>query len=79
MQLKNYISLRDQFPVTLDADLDRVTDGISLNASGAVTFVCGSGRSVTRNLLAGVDYPYRITRVNAIGTDADLGIHALYF
>ena len=78
---KDYLSISNQVPVTPSdtTDLGQITDGISLNESGAVTFVCASGQTVTRSLLSGIDYPYKVKRVNATGTDEGLGIHALYF
>lgn len=55
-----------------------VTDGLSCNVDGTVTFLDGEGNTVVRAMVAGVDYPWSVTQVNNSGTDASMGIYALY-
>lgn len=77
---RDYQTVFDQVPVT-PSDTDDIKKGcigIAVNASGNVKMTLASGRTVTRYLLAGVDYPHEITRIHATDTTAT-GIHALYF
>lgn len=55
------------------------TNGISVNVDGDVAILCVNNTSpVTLSLLAGIPYPFRVVGVYDTGTDADLGITALY-
>ncbi len=56
-----------------------ITDAISVNVSGTVALRDAKGTLVSRYLLAGVDYPHAASEVLATGTDADLGVTALYY
>lgn len=60
-----------------DNDLARPTDGLAVNVAGDVKMTLKGGQTVTRTLLAGVDYEYTVTRIHATDTNAT-GIHALY-
>lgn len=54
------------------------TTGIAVNVAGDVKMTMRSGATVTRYLVAGIDYPYRVQRVWDTDTDAE-GIHTLHF
>jgi len=60
------------------ADLPTTTRGITVVVGGAVTAdFLQNGTNITVYCLAGIVYPYRLTRVYAAGTDAT-GIVGLY-
>lgn len=54
------------------------TNGLSCNTTGTVAFKDAAGNSVSRYMEAGRDYPWEVTEVLDTGTDADMGIYALY-
>lgn len=54
------------------------TNGLSCNVDGTVVFLDSAGNAVTRYMIAGQDYPWEVTQVNNSGTDASMGIYALY-
>lgn len=60
-----------------DRVIDR-TNGLACNVDGTVVFRDAAGNSVTRAMLAGVDYPWEVTQITNSGTTADMGIYALY-
>lgn len=55
-----------------------VTNGLACNVDGTVVFLDAAGNTVTRAMLAGVDYPWEVQQVNNSGTDVGMGIYALY-
>jgi hypothetical protein len=66
-------------PVTpSDASGIPTSDGVHVNASGDLRFLDRKKQERTLYLLAGVPYPYRVSKVFATGTTAT-GVHALYF
>ncbi len=56
-----------------------VTDGIRCNVDGTAVLTDNKGNSNPFYLIAGLDYPYAVVEVKATGTDADMGLKALYF
>lgn len=58
-------------------DLASKADGLHVNGSGNVKIKTGTGRTTTLYCLAGVPYPYEVTRVYDTGTTAT-GINVIY-
>lgn len=59
------------------SDISGTSSGLQVNVSGDVKMTFFGGGEVTLYLIAGVAYPYRVTRVWLTDTNAT-GIHALY-
>lgn len=55
-----------------------VTNGLSCNVEGTVVFEDAAGNQATRFMLAGLDYPWEVTKIINAGTTAAMGLNALY-
>ena len=76
----NSSGVRRQLPLDYSAgDVSAgLTNGLSCNVAGTVVFKDGVGNTVTRAMLAGVDYCWEVTVILNSGTTPGMGIYGLY-